>query len=172
MSRYINSSYSRKVEFLRKKGAEIGNNVIMNCQTSAFGTEPYLISVGNDCLFACGLKINTHDGAVSVLNNLNYFDGKRMDKMARVKIGNNVYTGTDVTIMPGVTIGDNCIIGSGAVVTRDIPSNSVAVGVPAKVVKTIDEYYQSALERGLFYPTKGMPYEEKKQYLSENVKKL
>ena len=157
---------------MRKIGVKIGDNVKLNCQTNSFGTEPYLISVGDNCLFACGLKIHTHDGAVSVLNNLNYFDGERMDKMARVKIGNNVYTGTDVTIMPGVTIGDNCIIGAGAVVTKDIPSNSVAVGVPARVVRTIDEYYQSALERGLFYPTKGMSPEEKKKYLSENVKEL
>ena len=42
--------------------------------------------------------------------------------------------------MPGVTIGDNVVIGAGAVVTKDIPSNSVAVGVPAKVIKTADEY--------------------------------
>ena len=44
--------------------------------------------------------------------------------------------------MPGVTIGDNTTIGVGAIVTKDIESNSVAVGVPAKVVETIDEYYE------------------------------
>ena len=42
--------------------------------------------------------------------------------------------------MPGVRIGNNCIIGTGAIVTRDIPDNSVAVGVPARVIKTADEY--------------------------------
>ena len=54
----------------------------------------------------------------------------------KIKIGNNVWIGGSVTILPGVTIGDNVTIGAGSVVTRDIPSNTVAVGNPCKVVKT------------------------------------
>ena len=45
--------------------------------------------------------------------------------------------------MPGVTIGSNCVIGCGAVVTHDIPDNSIAAGVPAKVIKSLDEYLNS-----------------------------
>jgi serine acetyltransferase len=56
-------------------------------------------------------------------------------------VGNNVFLGINVTVMPGVTIGDNVVIGAGAVVTRDIPSNSVAVGVPAKVVMSVEDYW-------------------------------
>ena len=56
---------------------------------------------------------------------------------AQVTIGNNVWIGGSVTILPGVTIGDNVTIGAGSVVTRDIPSNSIAVGNPCKVIKTI-----------------------------------
>lgn len=52
-----------------------------------------------------------------------------------VTIGNDVWIGRRVIIMPGVTIGDGCVIGAGAVVTKDIPPYSVAVGVPARVVK-------------------------------------
>lgn len=55
-----------------------------------------------------------------------------------VTIGNDVWIGGNVTILPGVTIGNNVVIGAGAVVNRDIPDNSVAVGVPAKVVKPIE----------------------------------
>lgn len=54
-----------------------------------------------------------------------------------VTIGNNVWIGGSVTILPGVTIGDNVTIGAGSVVTRDIPSNSIAVGNPCKVIKII-----------------------------------
>ena len=54
-----------------------------------------------------------------------------------VRIGNNVWIGGSVTILPGVTIGDNVTIGAGSVVTKDIPSNSVAVGNPCKVIKTL-----------------------------------
>jgi len=56
-----------------------------------------------------------------------------------VTIGRNVWIGVKATIMPGVTIGDNSIIGANAVVTKDVPENSVAVGVPARVVKQFGE---------------------------------
>lgn len=52
-----------------------------------------------------------------------------------VSIGNNCWIGGSVTILPGVTIGDNCTIGAGSVVTHDIPSNSIAVGNPCRVIK-------------------------------------
>ena len=52
-----------------------------------------------------------------------------------VHIGNDVWIGDRVTIMPGVHIGDGCVIGAGAVVTRDIPPYSIAAGVPAKVLR-------------------------------------
>lgn len=55
-----------------------------------------------------------------------------------VKIGKNVHLGEGVCVMPGVTIGDYSVIGAGSVVTRDIPPFSIAVGSPARVVKTID----------------------------------
>ena len=56
-----------------------------------------------------------------------------------VKIGNDCWFGANVVVCPGVTIGDNCVIGAGSVVTRDIPSNSFAAGVPAKVIRQITE---------------------------------
>lgn len=55
-----------------------------------------------------------------------------------IHIGNDVWLGGNVTILPGVTIGDNVVVGAGAVVTKDIPDNSLALGVPAKVVKKIE----------------------------------
>lgn len=55
----------------------------------------------------------------------------------KITIGNNVWLGANVTVNPGVNIGDNVVIGSGSVVTRDIPSDTVAAGVPCKVIKTI-----------------------------------
>lgn len=56
-----------------------------------------------------------------------------------ITIGNNVWIGGSVTVLPGVTIGDNCTIGAGSVVTRDIPANSIAVGNPCRVIKKIEE---------------------------------
>lgn len=53
-------------------------------------------------------------------------------------VGNNVWIGAGVTVLPGVTIGDNAVVGAGSVVTRDVPANTVVVGIPAKVVKQLD----------------------------------
>ena len=66
-------------------------------------------------------------------------------------------------MLPGTRIGDNCVIGAGALVRGEIPSNSVAVGVPAKVVKSTDVYLQQCISRSL--KTKGMTPSEKKAFM-------
>ena len=162
-----NRNYHTKRAYLRKQGAKIGANTRLNCTVGAFGTEPYLITIGDNCLLAGGVEFFTHDGGVMVLNNLGYFDGKKMDKIAPIKIGNNVYFGQNAMVMPGVTIGNNVIIGAGAIVTRDIPDNVVAVGVPAKVIKSVDEYYNKALASKQFYPTLGMSAKEKRAFFEK-----
>ena len=136
-----------KINYLKKRGTLIGEDVTLNCKINAFGTEPYLIKIGNECLLAADVRLITHDGGVDILNKNKYFGDKKMDKIAPVIIGNRVYIGTGAYIMPGVTIGDNVVIGAGAIVVRDIPDNSVAVGVPAKVIESIDEYYQYSIRR-------------------------
>ena len=55
-------------------------------------------------------------------------------------IGDDVWLGTRVFIGAGVTIGDGCVVGANSVVTRDLPSNSIAVGIPARVVRKRDSY--------------------------------
>ena len=56
-----------------------------------------------------------------------------------IKVGNNVWLGANVIVLPGVVIGDNCTIGAGSVVVKDIPANSVAVGNPCRVIRQIDK---------------------------------
>ena len=63
---------------------------------------------------------------------------KHLAQASKITIGNDVWLGANVTILPGVTIGDNVVVGAGAVVTKDIPDNSLALGVPARVVKKIE----------------------------------
>lgn len=62
---------------------------------------------------------------------------KGLEYARPITIGNNVWIGAQVCVLPGVTVGDNCVIGAGSVVCRDIPANSVAVGNPCRVVKSI-----------------------------------
>lgn len=63
---------------------------------------------------------------------------KHLAQGGEVRIGNDVWLGANVTVLPGVTIGNNVVVGAGAVVTKDIPDNSLAVGVPARVIRKIE----------------------------------
>ncbi len=66
-----------------------------------------------------------------------------------MEIGSNIYFGTNVIVLKGVTIGDNCIIGAGSIVAKDIPANSVATGSSCRVVCSIDEYYEKRKQKAL-----------------------
>lgn len=164
----LNYSNETKIKYYRSLGVKIGEG----CRFTGrplWGSEPYLIDIGKDCLIT-HCSFHTHDGGVKVLNSLNFFEGKNMDKVGRIRVGNNCFIGNGVRIMVGVTIGDNCIIGAGSIVTKNIPSNSVVAGVPAKIICSIEEYYQKNQERGNFYPTGNFKKEEKKKYLMKKVK--
>ena len=63
---------------------------------------------------------------------------KGLEYAKAIEIGDNVWIGGNVVVLPGVKIGNNVVIGSGSIVTKDIPSNVVAVGNPCKVIKNID----------------------------------
>lgn len=157
------------VAYFRKQGATIGEDCELNCET--LGGEPYLVTLGNHVRLNQGVQLITHDGGVWVLRKYSQLpNAENIDKFGRVTIGNNVHIGTNTIIMPGVTIGDNVIVGCMAVVTHDIPSNSVAVGIPARVIETIDEY--ESKNRNKFDYTKNMNTNEKKEYLLKKYKSM
>lgn len=88
------------------------------------------IEVGNRSQFGPGVTITTtaHD----------YGKEEYPETFKKVTIGSRVWIGANVTILPGVTIGDNTVVGAGSVVTKDLPPNSVALGIPARVTKTLE----------------------------------
>jgi serine acetyltransferase len=71
-------------------------------------------------------------------------------RIAPVSIGENCFIGFGAVIMPGVKIGDNVVVGAGSIVTKDVPSDSVVVGVPAKVVSSLSEYLAKRAKRKMF----------------------
>lgn len=92
------------------------------------------IEIGDHCFIGpyCGFYTAAHP--------LQYkYRNQGLEKALPIKVGDNCWFGANVSVMPGVTIGSGCVIAAGAVVTKDIPDNSVAAGVPAKVVRTIDQ---------------------------------
>ncbi len=110
-----------------------------------WGTEPWIITLGTNVHITDGTKFITHDGGVLLYRH----KIPDLEITKPIVIKNNVYIGNNVIILPGVTVGNNVIIGDGAVISRDIPDNSVAVGVPAKVIKTADEYFEKIKKESL-----------------------
>ena len=155
---------SKYISYLRKQGVKIGENCEIY-KSANFGSEPYLIEIGNNVRINSGVEFVTHDGGLWVLRNHELYkkDFADADKFGSIKIGNNVHIGTNSIIMPGVTIGDNCIVGCGAVVTHNIPSSDVWGGVPARHIETLKEYAAKVSEK--IVNTKHLPPQEKKEFL-------
>ncbi len=111
----------------------------------SWGSEPWIITVGDAVHITDGVKFITHDGGTLLYRKL----VPDLEITKPITVGDSVYIGNNVIILPGVHIGSNVIIGTGAVVSRDIPDNSVAVGVPARVIKTADEYFEKLKKESL-----------------------
>ena len=90
------------------------------------------VTIGDDCFIGPNVSIYTACHSTDPIER-----NSRQEWAKPVTIGNNVWIGGSVTILPGVTIGDNVSIGAGSVVVKDIPSNTVAVGNPCKVIKKV-----------------------------------
>lgn len=140
--------------------------LILSEPSAMFGSEPYLITIGQHVEITAGVVFITHDGAAWSLRN---FDEKykNLDVFGPIRVGNNVFIGNNAIILPGVTIGDNVVIGAGAVVAKDIPSNSVAAGTPAKVIRSLEEYGERSLEKPGAMETKNLSRHEKRMAIEK-----
>lgn len=136
------------VRQLRAKGVWVGENTFFQSPSTAIvdTTRPLLVEIGSNCTILENFLLLTHDNVTKCFGNLYH---EFLPSSGPVKIGNNVYFTRNCTVLKGVTIGDNCIIGFGSVVTKDIPANSVAVGCPARVICTIEDYYHKRQKESL-----------------------
>lgn len=125
-------SSSAYIKYLRKKGIHIGEHCIIRAPRTARidVSRPSLVTIGNNVDMNMNFQILTHDWA-SLVFRTKYNDF--VNSSGHVTIGNNIYLGTNVVVLKGVTIGDNCVIGACSLVTKNIPANSVAAGVPCRV---------------------------------------
>lgn len=147
--RFAKTSSKRYIKYLRSKGCIIGNNLWMTPKIDTVSidiTRPSLVEIGNNVRINRNFLLLTHDGGFYVLLNKYH---EFIPQSGKVKIGNNVYFGRNCSVFKGVTIGDNCIIGFGSIVTKDIPANSIAVGAPARVVGTIEDYYAKRCKKSI-----------------------
>lgn len=115
-----------------KKGMKVGKRFSRQSGTRLDITNCWLIEIKDNVTLANRVQILAHDDSAE------QYLGYR--KAGKVVIGNNVFIGAGSTILPGVTIGDNSIIGAGSIVNKDIPPNTVAAGVPVRIIKSLAEY--------------------------------
>lgn len=142
---FLADEHSKANVYAKYLKVNIGENVRITGKP-VFGSEPYLIFIGDNVTITDGVNFLTHDGGVGVLRKkhagINVFNS--------IHIGCNVFIGTNTIIMPGVTVGDNVVIGAASLVSRDVPNDVVVAGVPAKIIKTLGEYEERALNKAMF----------------------
>ncbi len=120
----------RLIAKIRQGGGTVGENVHIIASNIDMG-EPYYLSIGSNVTIT-GVKILTHDA--SLKKTIGY------TKTGRVHIGSDVFIGWGAIILPNTVIGDRVVVGAGTVIAKDIPSNSVVVGNPCRIICTYDEY--------------------------------
>lgn len=133
---------------LQNEGFDIGEGTLFYSPgTLAIDRErPWMLKIGKYCKITRGCTILTHDYSRSVLRRK---FGIFVGEAAMTEIGDNVFIGVNSIILMGAKIGSNVIIGAGSVVTKNIPDNVVAAGNPAKIVCTLDDFFQRRKDREL-----------------------
>jgi acetyltransferase-like isoleucine patch superfamily enzyme len=130
---------------MRSMGVRVGERC--RIYTANFGSEPWLIRIGDHVCISNDVTFVNHG--------LNWVFQDKYDSLTgfgAIDIKDNCQIGVRATILPGVTIGPNSIVGACSVVTKDIPPNSVAAGNPARVVCTLEEYEQRCVARHIDIP--------------------
>lgn len=149
------------IGYARSIGVSVGEHCrFLGLHAGTFGSEPFLVRVGDHVTVTSGVHFVTHDGGVWVFRDAY----PEIDVVAPISVGNNVFIGINAIILPGVTIGDNSVVAAGAVVTRDVPSGMIVAGVPARPLKSVDDYWLSVRDRAVHL--RSLPYEEKRAYLT------
>lgn len=110
--------------FIGEKTTTMGVKITMH--------EAGLIDIGKDCMFAGEVRMDTSD----MHSVLDAHTGDRLNPPGDIHIGNHVWLGFGTYVMKGLRIGDHCVVGAGSIVTQDLPPQSLAVGVPARVIRS------------------------------------
>ena len=148
----------KKMAYIKKHNmfGAVGENCYF--QSNVLPAESFLVYLHDNVAVSAGVRIITHSALNTVFNHEEKTD-QYLCRFGKVEIGNNVYIGADAIINYGVTVGDNCIIAAGAVVTKDVPAGSIVGGVPARVIGTYEDAKEKArifskpfFEKGLREP--------------------
>jgi len=135
------------VEYLRFLGVKIGHGCSIYTTPHNFGTEPWLIEIGNNVTLGQGVLLITHDGTSRLFRDRLPETSPFGNRFGTIVIRDNCFIGDHAILLPGVEIGPDCAVGAGSVVTKTVPPRTIAAGNPAKPIKTLDEYIESYRQR-------------------------
>lgn len=136
------------IERSRYYGVNIGENCRLNGMPY-WGSEPWLITLGNHVEISLRVTFLTHDGATWCFREQDRY--KDVIRYGKITIGDNCFIGANVTILPGVQIGRNTIVGANSVVTKNLDSDSVYAGTPARRICSLNEYAEKCLKETPIY---------------------
>ncbi|MDD3260377.1 MAG: acyltransferase [Oscillospiraceae bacterium] len=133
----------KKMKYLQKNRifAEVGEHCYF--QSNLLPAEPFLVHFHDNVVISAGVRLITHSAANAVYNYEEQID-TYLCRFGKIEIWDNVYIGADAAVNYGVTIGPNCIVAAGAVVTKDVPPGSIVGGVPARVIGSYEEAKKKA----------------------------
>jgi len=152
--------YRDPVLYFRRQGVDIGEGVeIFGASLLTFGSEPYLVSIGNNVTISHKVDFITHDGGLRVAR-AKYPNAYLYE---RIQVADHCFLGAHCILLPGAKVGSGSVIGSGSIVTGEIPPGVVAIGAPAKPVKSVEEYIQA--KKHLWTDTRGLTPNAKKELL-------
>jgi len=155
---------SDPVRYFRSKGAKIGDGVeIYGATLSTFGSEPYLISIGNYVTISHAVDFITHDGGMRVARVR--YPGAYL--YGPIEVADNCFLGAHSILLPGATVGEGTVIGSGSIVAGSIPAGVVAVGAPARPIRSVEDYIRE--KRALWIDTGGLAPKAKEELLVRSL---
>jgi acetyltransferase-like isoleucine patch superfamily enzyme len=128
-------------EYFRNQGAQIGEGC--SIIPRFLGTESYLVKIGNNVAISEGVMFITHDGAVWGFRK----EFPNLQVFGTIIIEDNCVIGQNAILFPNIRIGENSIIGAGSVVISDIPSNTIAIGVPARAFGSVEKYKEKCVAK-------------------------
>ena len=142
--------------YARRQGVTIGKECLI--ATRYWGSEQYLITIGNRVQITADVRFYTHGGGQVARQQYPDFD-----IFGKIKVEDGAYVGACSMIMAGVTIGEGALVAAGSVVTKSVAPRTVVAGNPARQICTVDEYIEKNLKYNL--NTKGMSAKAKRELL-------
>jgi acetyltransferase-like isoleucine patch superfamily enzyme len=148
------------IGYHRSRGVRIGSGCeLIGTTLHTFGSEPYLVTIGDGVTVSHGADFLTHDGGLRVVRDRHpgafYY--------APITVGDHAFIGAHAVLLPGTVIGERAVVGAGAVVSGEVPAGTVVAGVPARPVKSVEEY--GSARRAEWIDTAGLSARDKERLL-------